>query len=137
MPVYEFKCPNNHAFTRFLKLADFNEVQICKRCNEVAERQISAPMVRGDLPPYECPITGNMIEGRKAHEENLKKHGCRVYETGETEIFKKKKADEEEKLFKQIDSSVEEFIAKATPEKKEALARELQGGMSATYGRGV
>lgn len=136
MPVYEFKCNNNHSFTRFLRLADFNETQICKRCGQVAERQISAPMVVGDLPPYDCPITGKLIEGRKAHEDNLKRHGCRVFEAGETQDFKKRKASEEEALFKQIDASVEEFVSKATPEKREALGKELQLGVSANYGRG-
>lgn len=43
--------------------------------------------VAKDYEAYECPITGKMIEGRSAHRENLKKHGCRVFEPGEREQF--------------------------------------------------
>lgn len=28
---------------------------------------------------YPCPITGDQIEGKKAHEDNLKKHNCVSY----------------------------------------------------------
>lgn len=41
------------------------------------------PQVAGDYAGYTCPITGKWIEGRAAHEENLKRHGCRVAEKGE------------------------------------------------------
>lgn len=50
----------------------------------------SAPLniqIARDYEAYECPVTGNMIEGRSAHRENLKQHGCRVFEPGEREQF--------------------------------------------------
>jgi hypothetical protein len=43
------------------------------------------PRVVGDYEPYECPVSGKIIEGRKAHEENLKRTGCRLLEPGEKE----------------------------------------------------
>lgn len=48
-----------------------------------ARSGFAAPMVIGDFTPYDCPITGKMIEGRRAHEENLKRHDCRILEPGE------------------------------------------------------
>ncbi len=50
----------------------------------------SAPpafQIARDYEAYECPVTGNMIEGRSAHRENLKQHGCRIFEPGEREQF--------------------------------------------------
>lgn len=44
-----------------------------------------------DYEGYSCPITGNWIEGKSSHRENLKKHGCRVFEPGELEDFKRNK----------------------------------------------
>jgi hypothetical protein len=43
------------------------------------------PQVSGDFAAYDCPITGKSIEGRVAHEENLRRHDCRILETGEKE----------------------------------------------------
>jgi hypothetical protein len=56
-------------------------------CGYLAEKIIVPPLVMPDLPGYDCPITGKWIEGRRAHEENLKRQGCRVYEAGETREF--------------------------------------------------
>lgn len=51
----------------------------------------SAPpaSVLRDYESYNCPITGKLIEGRKAHRENLEKHGCRIFEPGEHTDFVK------------------------------------------------
>lgn len=53
--------------------------------------------IAGDFSGYECPVTGNWIEGRKAHSENLKKTGCRLLEKGEKEERAKKYPIEQEK----------------------------------------
>lgn len=45
------------------------------------------PQISKDYEGYNCPITGKRVEGRKAHRENLEKHGCRLFETGEREDF--------------------------------------------------
>lgn len=44
-----------------------------------------------DYEGYDCPVTGKWIEGRYAHKENLKRQGCRVFEPGELEEFKRNK----------------------------------------------
>lgn len=91
-------------------------------------RHISAPAVLGDYPGYNCPITGDWIEGRRAHQENLKKHGCRVYEPGETEQTRARMAFEEKQLEASIESTVEEFVEKLPARKREQLAIELENG---------
>ena len=52
-------------------------------------RRVDAPYVQGDYAPYECPITGDIIDGKKAHAKNLEKHGGRVHEKGEFEDVKR------------------------------------------------
>ncbi len=42
-----------------------------------------------DYEAYNCPITGNLIDGRAAHRENLKRNNCRIFEPGERESFVK------------------------------------------------
>ena len=34
------------------------------------------PMVIGDTPGYQSPVTGEWIEGRRARRYDLQKHGC-------------------------------------------------------------
>lgn len=52
---------------------------------ESAQRRPDAPAVHDDFEAYQSPITGQWIEGRRAHREDLKRHGCRVYEGRESE----------------------------------------------------
>ena len=37
---------------------------------------IGLPYVRDDVKPYQSMITGEFIEGKKAHREHLKRHNC-------------------------------------------------------------
>jgi hypothetical protein len=39
--------------------------------SNAARSDMPMPRVIGDYAAYECPVTGKMIEGRKAHQENL------------------------------------------------------------------
>jgi putative FmdB family regulatory protein len=132
--MYEYKCPEGHRFTRFRKIAEYQAVEKCD-CGAAANRVLSAPMVKGDYPGYECPISGKWIEGRKAHEENLAKHGCRVYESGETQEFMKRKEAEEAAFESRIESTAEEFVEKLPTRKREQLAAEMESGLTATVVR--
>lgn len=38
--------------------------------------KVCKPYVQGDTPAYASPITGDVIDGRTARREDLKKHGC-------------------------------------------------------------
>jgi hypothetical protein len=75
---------------------------------------LAAPHVAGDYKPYECPITGRTIDGRKEHRDNLEVHGCRVHEKGEFEDVKKNGQ-------KRIYASMEAAIDKSV----DAIARQI------------
>jgi len=136
MPTYQFQCLECFGkFDRFLKLSEYDQPQTCPSCNAPAQRQICAPAVMGDYPPYTCPITGTLIEGRRAHQENLKKHGCRVLEPGETEGVKRQRAQEEANFDKAIETTAEQLFASLPTEKKEKLAAEMEAGVTATVVR--
>jgi len=81
---------------------------------ESRRASIPTPMILGDYEPYECPVTGKMIEGRKAHSENLKKTGCRILERGEKEHNTK---NGKKRMFDQIDQAVDKCV--------EEVARDL------------
>lgn len=72
------------------------------------------PYIAGDYKTYDCPITGRPIDGRVEHEENLRKHGCRIHEAGEFEDVKKNGQ-------KRINASIDAAIDKSV----DAIARQI------------
>jgi hypothetical protein len=64
-----------------------------------------------DYKAYDCPVTGKPIEGRRAHQENLKRQGCRVLETGEKEHNMRERAESDRKLERTIEAAVEKTAA--------------------------
>ena len=135
MPTYVFKCHFCHKqFERILRLAEYDKPQLCS-CGETAERQICAPAVRGDYPPYECPVTGQIIEGRRAHEENLRRHGCRVLEPGEDREASRRAVASEVEFDKTVEDTVERLVANLPEEKVRKLETEIKAGVTATVER--
>lgn len=90
---------------------------------------IVAPAVRGDYAGYECPVTGKWIEGRKAHKENLARHGCRVLEPGETQALTRRRKAEDEAFAEKIADSAAEIVANMPSAKREQLGREIESGL--------
>jgi len=134
MPTYTYKCSQCGTKCDVVKkLAELERLEPCGSCEtlEPMQRQVCAPRVAVDYAGYNCPITGDWIEGRRAHQENLKKHGCRVYEPGETEDFRRRKADSEADFDRRVGETVDEWIATAPAEKREALAIAEQQGITA------
>lgn len=109
MPLYDYQCPScQHRFEQVLKIAELSKRVFCPRCSGDAERRLSRPMVRGDYEAYDCPITGRRIEGKRQHEENLRRHGCRVLEPGETrEAMRNREKVQEQELERTIDKIVD------------------------------
>ena len=134
MPMYEFKCACGKAVDKFLRLAEYDNPQTCE-CGQTMVRQLSAPAVRGDFQPYNCPITGKLIDGRAAHRENLARHGCRVLESGETEQARRAAADADSKLDKMVEETAESFVSNLSSRKAEQLTAEIQGGITAEIAR--
>lgn len=129
MPIYDYKCPKcSNTFSRFLSLAQYSTPQQCF-CGAEAVRMIVAPAVRGDYAGYECPVTGKWIEGRKAHKENLARHGCRVLEPGETQALTRRRKAEDEAFAEKIADSAAEIVANMPSAKREQLGREIESGL--------
>lgn len=82
-------------------------------------------MISVDNTSYDCPITGKHIGSKRAHEENLKNHGCRVLEAGETERNAHRIAEEEKALERQIEKTVEREVESYPSAKREKLYNEM------------
>jgi putative FmdB family regulatory protein len=134
MPLYDYVCHTGHYFERVHSIAECDVPQICS-CGSHAERQMSAPRVMGDYAGYTCPVTGDWIEGKKAHRENLAKHGCRVLENGEREAMIKRKASMNESLERTIEETATLDLMTMPDEKFQVLAGELTRGGDADFVR--
>lgn len=136
MPIYVYKCSNcDITAERFLKIKFMDAPQHCYECGDLLQRVIQAPMVIADAKPYICPVTNKLIEGRKAHEENLKRTGCRVLEKGESEEFRRRKQKEEENFDREIDTTVDKVLAKMPERQIETLVNEVASGIDVAVTR--
>lgn len=138
MPIYVYRCAQcAHKVDRFKRLVDIERAETCPRCAAVMDRQIAAPFVAGDYPPYECPISGKTIYGRRQHEENLRRHGCRLLEPGERQEAERRRRQTDVALERQVEESVAQTVAAMAPAEQEALAQAFDHGLDVNYTRGT
>lgn len=81
------------------------------------------PYIRGDIEPYQSPVTGEVITSRREHREDLKRAGCRVYEGREQE-------EKEAARYREDQNRKDE---KALSEAVEQTAAELKDGRAKKY----
>lgn len=137
MPLYDYRCGAcKRKREVVLKLAELGSAEVsCLGCGALMARALSAPMVIGDYAPYRCPVTGRLIEGRRAHIENLKETGCRILEPGEKELVAKARRDSDAALDRAVDDSVEQAIHEMPTDKREKLIAEVSAGAEAQITR--
>lgn len=132
MPIYTAQCTVcGFRFPIFRKIEARDTPANCEKCASTAKRVLDAPRVMNDYEPYECPITGKQIRGRREHEENLKQHGCRVYEPGEREDASRYRAEQDEKSLDKLAEAAADAALALPVEKFEQLAGELAAGAEA------
>lgn len=137
MPTYDFHCEQCHRTEHDVirPLSEYGLPCPCPVCETPMRQLLAAPFVVMDYAGYTCPVTGAWIEGRRAHSENLKRQGCRVWEPGETEAVKRRRAQSEQELDKSLDNTVDEVLYHMGSDKVEKLCNEVASGVTATVER--
>lgn len=136
MPTYLYQCDRcSHRAEVLKKVAEIDKQELCTQCFTAMSRRICAPAVRGDYAGYNCPVTGNWIEGRRAHEENLKRQGCRVLEPGETEAAARFRRESDDALDRTVEIAAEKFVHELPTQKREQLAVEMESGLDVQIAR--
>lgn len=90
-----------------------------------------APAVFGDLPDYASPIDGRLVSGRSQRREDLKRHGCRPYEAGETQAAERRRAESDAQLERNVNATIDKWFATSSSRKHELLEQALRGGAGA------
>lgn len=135
MPLYVYECRHGHKFEKIKTIAEMESIQQLCDCGQLADVKIQPVMLAPMFQPYTCPITDKPIMSTYEHQENLKKHGCRVYEPGETEGIKKAQKSAEQQLDKSVEATAEEFVDKLSGDKRSQLVNEITSGVDVAFQR--
>ena len=135
MPLYEYQCKYCGKRAEAYRPMSASAFPHPCSCGNFAARVLSPTPIRTDLPGYQCPVTGNWIEGRKAHEENLKRNGCHVLEGGEKEAAIRERELSDRRLEDAVAETAAREVAAMPPEKQRQLGDELSR-MNPSYERG-
>jgi hypothetical protein len=128
MPIYVYDCRGcGKRFERFMPLALYRNT-VLHECAGLGTKVILPPMIHGDLPAYESPIDGRLIEGRRARQEDLRRNNCRPYETGEKEQNERARVQANERLERRIDETIEQAVLTMPARKRELLEQEVRAG---------
>jgi predicted nucleic acid-binding Zn ribbon protein len=126
MPIYAYLCRRNHAFERYLPLADYAAAQTCE-CGAASTKQLCAPLVVADLPGYQSPVDGRWVEGRKARREDLARNNCVPYEPSMKAEHAKRIERSNAAIDRKVDEHVEAEISRMPARKREKLEAEIRG----------
>jgi len=84
-----------------------------------------APAVWDDLPPYESPIDGKLVDGRRQRREDLLRSGCRPYEGRQQEAQEAAKI--RQRYERQLDQAAEKMAYRAWDQAPERVRRVFRG----------
>jgi len=84
-----------------------------------------APLIFGDLPDYQSPVTGRWVSGRVGRREDLKRTGSRPWEglAEERKEAARVEADADRKLDAALERSVAESFYAMAPRKRDILRK--------------
>jgi hypothetical protein len=131
MPTYLWRCLNDHRFDRYSTVDGRNDPQICE-CGASARRIITAAQifVQPDVH-YDSPIDGRPITSMQARREDLARSGCQPYDPMMKQDTDRRIERETLELENKIEETVEAQIHDMPSRKREKLAAELEGGVTA------
>jgi putative FmdB family regulatory protein len=124
MPIYSYLCPCGKEFDRFLKLAEYDQPQMCD-CGKVAPKLFKPVSIHVDFPAYQSPASGKWITSRTQRREDLAATNCVEWEPGVKEEHEKRLAAEDAALDKKVEDHVESEILSMPTVKRERLAAEV------------
>lgn len=137
MPLHDYACNEcMEVDERHVAVADLDKPQHCD-CGAVMQRVFLTPpmgFVQPDIH-YTSPVDGRPITNRQEHLEELARTDTVVYEPGIKQDQERNQLRREEALERSIEQTVEKEVATMPARKREKLAAELEGGLTAEPAR--
>jgi len=126
----------NEVDERLVPRDDLDQIQRC-HCGLVMQKVFLTPpmgFVQQDVN-YKSPVDGRPITTWQAHQEELARTDTVVYEPGIKQDQERNARLREEALDRAVDETVDREIATMPAAKREKLAAELEGGLTAEPAR--
>ena len=111
--------------TEHEKTANDYREQRSRILHGLADRFRPSHLIWADLPAYESPIDGRIIEGRAQRREDLKRNGCREYDPGMKQDAQRNNQENNAQLDRIIGESVERMYNQLSDTKRKQLDREM------------
>ena len=129
MPLYEYKCGNQHLTRKLYRVRDYVEAVDCEHCDLAAVRIFTAPvMVKAAADVrYDSPIDGRPITSHAARREDLKRHDCIPYDPEIKKDAVRWQKERQEAFDAKVDQTVSTEIARMPSQKRQQLAKEVVG----------
>lgn len=130
MPIYEWKCVCGSKFERYLKYDESDSAPICD-CGERASRVISRPMlvVAPDVH-YRSPIDDQPITTMRQRANDMARSGCIPYDPGMKQDANRRIVDDDKRLDRAVDDTVDAALAAMPTRKREELESEMNSGVT-------
>ena len=105
------------------KVAEWKNDELVFYDHDYFHPEDKAPVVFGDLPAYESPVDGRVIEGRKQRRDDLARSGSRPWEGIEAEKREaaRQKQYIEQKAERHLNESVWRAWSEMSPDKRRIL----------------
>ena len=125
MPIYQSRCKSCGAIQDYYQTVE-GRANTPWCCGAPAEKVILPAQVIPDIPAYESPIDGHVVEGRAARREDLKRSGCRPWEGLEAEKREaaRQRGYTEQHLERKLDEAVKRTFYELPPIKRRILKGE-------------
>ncbi len=133
MPLHDLKCRLcGQVEERYIALGDLNDEQRHHCSGDMERVFLKFPMawVQPDVS-YTSPVDGRPITNYYEHLEELARTDSVVYDPGIKQDQEKNERRREEALERSIEQTIEKEIATMPAVKRDRLAAELQGGLTA------
>jgi len=135
MPTYSYKCQQTGLIIeRVMSMKQHSNTTLCQCGSSANQIILNAPItiipqyMRYDFNGYDSPIDGRIIRNKRERIEDLARNECIEYDPGMKQDADRRVIEDEIKLDKAIDETVEREFEKMPLKKRELLAAELTAG---------
>ena len=117
------------------KMADALRTQRAETMAALSARAYKTHHIWADLPSYESPIDGHIVDGRVARREDLKRSGCIEYDPEMKKDAVRITQSREADFANKIEDTVTRYIENLSSSQFKQLETEIMSGARASYTR--
>jgi putative FmdB family regulatory protein len=130
--IYQYDCSICGKFEVISRISEHKNIAECPNCGMMSRQVIFPPALK--IPKdinYISPTTGRTITSERARINDLAESNCMPYEVGMRQDVDRRVIEDEKRLDKDIERTVEKAIDNLPSDKLSRLGNELTSGLTA------